>query len=144
VVSFTVRPLFPRRKGPRNPFDKRLCGTQWGSGRGGEERIPPCPCRKSNPGRPPHSLVTIRSYPDSYTVRLEINILWCYFQTTKNTRGIKTKRCRLRCHSVQGVSKQMCVCVCVYVYVRSSPLHRAAVVHLLTYINQSLLQEAHD
>jgi hypothetical protein len=34
-------------------------GLRAGSGRRGEEKKNPCPCRESNPGRLTHSLVTI-------------------------------------------------------------------------------------
>jgi hypothetical protein len=40
VVSFTPRPLYPQRKGPLYPLDRRLGGPQSRSGRGGEEKNP--------------------------------------------------------------------------------------------------------
>jgi hypothetical protein len=39
VVSFTHRPLYTRRKGPRYPSDRRLGGPQRRSGPCGEEKI---------------------------------------------------------------------------------------------------------
>jgi hypothetical protein len=39
VVSFTPLPLYPRRKSPRYPFDRRLGGPQSQSGWRGEEKI---------------------------------------------------------------------------------------------------------
>jgi hypothetical protein len=39
VVSFMPRSLYPRKKNPRYPFDRRLDGPQKGSGRRGEEKI---------------------------------------------------------------------------------------------------------
>jgi hypothetical protein len=39
VVSFTPRPLYPRGKRPRYPFDRTLGGPQSRSGRRGEEKI---------------------------------------------------------------------------------------------------------
>jgi hypothetical protein len=38
-VSFTPRPLYPRRKSPRYPLDRRLGGPQSRSGRRGEDKI---------------------------------------------------------------------------------------------------------
>jgi hypothetical protein len=38
VVSFTPRPLYPQRKSPWYPLDRRLGGPQSRSGRGGEEK----------------------------------------------------------------------------------------------------------
>jgi hypothetical protein len=40
MVSFTPRPLFPRRKNPRYPLDTRLGGPQSRSGRCGVEKNP--------------------------------------------------------------------------------------------------------
>jgi hypothetical protein len=37
VVSFTPRPLYPKRKSPWYPLDRRLSGPQSRSGHGGEE-----------------------------------------------------------------------------------------------------------
>jgi hypothetical protein len=39
VVSFTPRQLYPQRKNPWYPLDKRLGGSQSQSGNGGEENI---------------------------------------------------------------------------------------------------------
>jgi hypothetical protein len=39
MVSFTLRPLYPRGKRPRYPFDMRLGGPQSWSGWCGEEKI---------------------------------------------------------------------------------------------------------
>jgi hypothetical protein len=39
VVSFTPRPLYPRRKSPRYPLDRRLGGPQSRSGRRGADKI---------------------------------------------------------------------------------------------------------
>jgi hypothetical protein len=52
VVSFPVQPLYPQGKIPHYPMYRRLGGTQSRSGRGGKEK-------KSNPGRPTRTLVTI-------------------------------------------------------------------------------------
>jgi hypothetical protein len=38
VVSFTPLPLYPRKKSPRYPLDRRLGGLQSRSGRCGEEK----------------------------------------------------------------------------------------------------------
>jgi hypothetical protein len=38
-VSFKPRPIYPRRKSPRYPLDRRLGGSQNLSGRRGEEKI---------------------------------------------------------------------------------------------------------
>jgi hypothetical protein len=38
MVSFTPRPLYPRRKSPWYPSDRRIGGAQNRSGRGGEEK----------------------------------------------------------------------------------------------------------
>jgi hypothetical protein len=38
VVSFTPRPLYPQRKSPWYPLDRRLGGPQSRSGRGGEKK----------------------------------------------------------------------------------------------------------
>jgi hypothetical protein len=38
VVRFTLRPLYPREKGPQYPLDRRLGGPQSWSGRGGEKK----------------------------------------------------------------------------------------------------------
>jgi hypothetical protein len=51
----------PSRPGcftPRHPSGKKLGDPQSRSGRNSDEKIS-CPCRKSNPGRPAHSLVSI-------------------------------------------------------------------------------------
>jgi hypothetical protein len=55
MISFTPRPLYPRRKSPRHPLDRRPAGPQNRSGRHGEEKNPapnwtriPTP-RPSNP-----------------------------------------------------------------------------------------------
>jgi len=58
LVSFTARPLYSRGRSPRYPLDSRLYGPKSRTGCGGEEKNP-YPCRKSNPGRPARSLVTI-------------------------------------------------------------------------------------
>jgi hypothetical protein len=50
VVSFGPRPLYPRRKSPRYPSDKRLGGPQNRSGRCGGEKILHLP--ESSPGHP--------------------------------------------------------------------------------------------
>jgi hypothetical protein len=39
VVSFTPRQIYPQEKKLRYPLDRRLCGSQSRSGRGGEEKI---------------------------------------------------------------------------------------------------------
>jgi hypothetical protein len=39
VVNFTHRPLYPRRKSPRYPLERRFGGPQSRSGRSGEEKI---------------------------------------------------------------------------------------------------------
>jgi hypothetical protein len=39
VVSFTARPLYPRRNSPGFPLDIRLCGPQSPSGRREEDKI---------------------------------------------------------------------------------------------------------
>jgi len=49
VVSFTLRPLYSRRKSPRCPLDKKLGGPQSRSGRSGDEKNL-YPCRQSSPG----------------------------------------------------------------------------------------------
>jgi hypothetical protein len=38
VVNFTPRQLYPQGKSPWYPLDRRLCGPQSRSGRGGEEK----------------------------------------------------------------------------------------------------------
>jgi len=38
VISFTPQPLYPERKSPCYPLDRRLSGLQSRSGRGGEEK----------------------------------------------------------------------------------------------------------
>jgi hypothetical protein len=38
VVSFTPRPLYPQGKCPWYPLDRRLCGPQNRTGRGGEDK----------------------------------------------------------------------------------------------------------
>jgi hypothetical protein len=38
VANFTPRPLKPQGKSPWYPLDRRLCGNQSRSGRGGEEK----------------------------------------------------------------------------------------------------------
>jgi hypothetical protein len=38
VVSFTPRPLYPQKKGPRYPLGRKLGGPQSWSRRGGEEK----------------------------------------------------------------------------------------------------------
>jgi hypothetical protein len=53
-VSFTPRPLYSRY-----PLDRTLGQSQSWSGRGGEEKSIPAPCRESNNGRPARNLVTI-------------------------------------------------------------------------------------
>jgi hypothetical protein len=59
-VSFTSRPLYSRRNGPRYPWDRRLGGPQSRSGRGGEEiKSHYGPCREFNPARQARSLVSI-------------------------------------------------------------------------------------
>jgi hypothetical protein len=52
-VSFTPRPLYSPRKGPRYPLDWRLTEFQSQSGRDGEEKN--CLCQESNSGRPASS-----------------------------------------------------------------------------------------
>jgi hypothetical protein len=55
MVSFTSQPLYPRY-----PLDRRLNGFQSRSDTAvARTKIPSLPCRKSNLGRPAHSLVTI-------------------------------------------------------------------------------------
>jgi hypothetical protein len=39
VVTLTPRPLYPRRKSPQNPLDRKLDGSHNRSGRRGEEKI---------------------------------------------------------------------------------------------------------
>jgi hypothetical protein len=51
VVSFTPRPLYPQRKSPPYPLDRRLGGPQSRSGRGDEKNSQPPP-RESNPRTP--------------------------------------------------------------------------------------------
>jgi hypothetical protein len=52
-VSFTPRPLYPRRKIPQYPLGRRLSGPQSRSGRGGEEKnflpLPGIEPRSSSP-----------------------------------------------------------------------------------------------
>jgi hypothetical protein len=50
--------LLPGKK-PRHPLDRRLGGSQSRSGRGGEEKNSPFPCKESNPGRPARSVVIV-------------------------------------------------------------------------------------
>jgi hypothetical protein len=38
AVSFTPRPLYPQRKSPQHPLDRRLGGPQSRSGLGGKEK----------------------------------------------------------------------------------------------------------
>jgi hypothetical protein len=38
VASFTPRPLYPQKKSPWYPLDRKLGGFQSRSGRGGEEK----------------------------------------------------------------------------------------------------------
>jgi hypothetical protein len=59
MVSFTPRPLYPQRKSPHYPQDRRLGGPQTRSGCGDDKGSPHWPYRKSNLGRPARSLVTI-------------------------------------------------------------------------------------
>jgi hypothetical protein len=57
VVSFTPRPLYPKKKSPWYPLDRRLGGPQSRSGRGGEEKNSQTP-----PGiEPPNSDRSARS-----------------------------------------------------------------------------------
>jgi hypothetical protein len=53
-------PFYLWLKGSIYSLDSRVGGPQIRSERGGEEKNP-CPCRKSKPGRPARSLVTILS-----------------------------------------------------------------------------------
>jgi hypothetical protein len=53
VVSFTLRPLYFRGKGPQCPLNSRLGGLCSRSGRSEIEIS--CPCRETNPGRPTRS-----------------------------------------------------------------------------------------
>jgi hypothetical protein len=50
VVSFTIRPLYPRGNNPLYPLDRRLGEPQNWSGHGVEEI--PNPGRESNPDHP--------------------------------------------------------------------------------------------
>jgi hypothetical protein len=60
VVSFTPWPLYPRRKSPQYPVDRRLGGPQSRSWRGGEEKkIPSLLLPGNDPVRPGCSLVSI-------------------------------------------------------------------------------------
>jgi hypothetical protein len=65
-VSFTPRPLYPRRKIPLYPLARRLCGPQNRSGRRGEEKnLAPTRTRT-----PTHSQLLYRlSYPVSEIMR---------------------------------------------------------------------------
>jgi hypothetical protein len=57
VVSFTARPLYPQRKSPWYPLDRKLGGPQSRSGRGGEEKNsqPPPVTEPQNSDRPARS-----------------------------------------------------------------------------------------
>jgi hypothetical protein len=48
VARFTSRPLYPQRKNPWYPLDRRLGGPQNRSGRGGEEKISQPPPAKQD------------------------------------------------------------------------------------------------
>jgi hypothetical protein len=50
AVNSTTRPLYPRRKSPRCPFDSRLNGPR--GGLDAMEEIKSCPCPESNAGCP--------------------------------------------------------------------------------------------
>jgi hypothetical protein len=58
VVSYTTRLLYPRRRSPGYPMDRRLSGSQSRTGRS-EGKKNPCPCRGSNPIRLARNLVTL-------------------------------------------------------------------------------------
>jgi hypothetical protein len=90
VVSFTPRPLYLRREGPRYPLDRRLGGPQRWSGRRREEKIldpTGIPTPTPPPGRPARSQSLYRlSYPGSegfkrfysYSVFKNLSIIsWC-------------------------------------------------------------------
>jgi hypothetical protein len=63
VVSFTLRPLYPRSKSLRYPLDGRLDGPQSRSGRGGEgNKSHQCPFRELNTGYLARNLVSVLSY----------------------------------------------------------------------------------
>jgi hypothetical protein len=71
VVSFKHRPLYPQRKSPWYPLDRRLGGFQSRSVRGGEEKIP-SPRRESNPRTP-----IVQPVAQRYTEVKSIKISLC-------------------------------------------------------------------
>jgi hypothetical protein len=75
VVSFTPRPLYPRRKNPRCPLDRRLGGPQSRSGSCGGQKI--LYCRELNAGSPAPVTVPTelsRLLTTQYSVRLLTNV----------------------------------------------------------------------
>jgi hypothetical protein len=68
VVSFTHRPLYPHRKSPWYPLDRKLDGPQSRSGRGGEEKN-----SKLLPGLEPP---TIQSVAQRYMTELSRILLF--------------------------------------------------------------------
>jgi hypothetical protein len=57
--QITSLPLYPRGKSPHCPLDRRLCGPQSRSERGGEHKKIPALAGDWTPGRPPHSSVAV-------------------------------------------------------------------------------------
>jgi hypothetical protein len=77
VVSFTPRPLYLRGKSPRYSLVRRLRGL-----RGDEEKIS-CSYRKSNPGIPTHSLVTVLVQTDTYVKEMHKGLVVFFTDSVK-------------------------------------------------------------
>jgi hypothetical protein len=86
VVSFTPRPLYPRGKRPRYPFDRRLGGLQSRSGRCGGKKFLTLPGLEFRPlGRPARSQSLYRlRYPSYFRY-------YCYFpRVTEEIHEVST------------------------------------------------------
>jgi hypothetical protein len=75
VVTFTPRPLYPRRKNPRYPLDMSLGGPQRRSGRRGEEKKFVF-WQESNHGPPDHSPLLLPTGPSRFLEQLKSVGAW--------------------------------------------------------------------